>query len=106
MTSAAVILTRILRNCTITSITVTMTKAIFPPWDFSTWTDVDDRVRGGSSTSHLEPVHLDSDDQSDKPSGAKFWGHLGKSRVAISVFRLWSERTDDILSQCVEVTHC
>ena len=57
-----------------------MTKSIFPPWDFSTWTDVDDRVRGGSSTSHLEPVHLKAPSGSalsDKPTGAKFFGHLG-----------------------------
>lgn len=68
-----------------------MTKSIFPPWDFSTWTDVDDRVRGGSSTSHLEPVHLKSHGgsaASDKPTGAKFFGHLGTSQSA-----LWQPHT-------------
>ncbi|EIW72745.1 hypothetical protein TREMEDRAFT_58912 [Tremella mesenterica DSM 1558] len=53
---------------------------IFPLWDFSHWHAVDDRVRGGSSISHLEPYTLSPsiaqsiDDE--KGSGARFHGTL------------------------------
>jgi len=56
------------------------THPIFPSWDFSHWTDVDDRVRGGSSTSHLDPFD-DSSALSGSEKGktaARFWGHLGE----------------------------
>lgn len=46
--------------------------AIFPPWHFDRWAAVDDRVRGGSSQSHLEPI------KPDNSTSARFWGTLGK----------------------------
>ena len=61
-------------------------KQVFPPFKFDRWRAVDDRVRGGSSTSHLDPVHLHhsaegtdlSTEKSAKGDAARFWGHLGK----------------------------
>ncbi len=58
-------------------------KSIFPPWHFTTWTAMDDRVRGGSSISHLDPVEVSLSSRADdkKPktvTGARFWGHLGQ----------------------------
>ncbi|KAK1927967.1 complex I intermediate-associated protein 30-domain-containing protein [Papiliotrema laurentii] len=50
--------------------------SVFPPWDFSRWTDVDDRVRGGSSVSHLEPVDIPSTDREKGKTAARFWGNL------------------------------
>jgi hypothetical protein len=50
--------------------------AIFPSWHFASWTAVDDRVRGGSSRSHLDPVEVEVKGKSTK--AARFWGTLGK----------------------------
>ncbi|GFZ43214.1 hypothetical protein JCM24511_00933 [Saitozyma sp. JCM 24511] len=47
---------------------------IFPSWHFASWTAVDDRVRGGSSRSHLDPVEVDLRGESTK--AARFWGTL------------------------------
>lgn len=49
---------------------------IFPSWHFASWTAVDDRVRGGSSRSHLDPVEVDLQGESTK--AARFWGTLGE----------------------------
>ncbi|RSH92630.1 hypothetical protein EHS25_008075 [Saitozyma podzolica] len=48
--------------------------AIFPSWHFASWTAVDDRVRGGSSRSHLDPVEVEVKGKSTK--AARFWGTL------------------------------
>ncbi|KAL7420168.1 hypothetical protein Q5752_005134 [Cryptotrichosporon argae] len=40
---------------------------IFPPWHIDEWHAVDDRLRGGSSTSHLDAAG---------PRAVRFWGHL------------------------------
>jgi hypothetical protein len=50
--------------------------AIFPSWHFAFWTAVDDRVRGGSSRSHLDPVEVEVKGKSTK--AARFWGILGE----------------------------
>jgi hypothetical protein len=59
---------------------------IFPPWHFDRWRAVDDRVRGGSSISHLDRVECDSrvnshevmsEKESTGHSAARFWGNLG-----------------------------
>ncbi|KAI9635048.1 uncharacterized protein MKK02DRAFT_43725 [Dioszegia hungarica] len=57
---------------------LTKPATIFPSWHFSRWHAVDDRVRGGSSQSHLDPVPIDvgSAVGYDKPTGARFWGTL------------------------------
>jgi hypothetical protein len=66
------------------------THTIFPSWDFPYWTDVDDRVRGGSSTSHLEPILIESDlSGSEKgKTAAKFWGHLGQFDFLAILYQL------------------
>ena len=46
---------------------------VFPPWHFDRWTAVDDRVRGGASVSHLEPVKVNGQ------TAARFHGTLGES---------------------------
>lgn len=68
----------------------------FPPFHFDGWAAVDDRVRGGSSQSHLEPVEIDETGRVQtsvavesrfheekqlgrRQIGARFWGTLGKS---------------------------
>ena len=60
---------------------------VFPSWSFDQWRAVDDRVRGGSSISHLDSVHIESssevqvDSSTEKVSkqkGARFWGNLGE----------------------------
>ncbi|WWC99469.1 hypothetical protein V866_006372 [Kwoniella sp. B9012] len=58
-------------------------QTIFPAWHFDHWRAVDDRVRGGASTSHLDQVDLDLSQYSDgdlekgrNSVGARFWGHL------------------------------
>lgn len=72
----------------------------FPPFHFDRWAAVDDRVRGGSSQSHLEPVQIDEagrlhanlaagfgadaekralgQGHGKERIGARFWGTLGK----------------------------
>ncbi|WWC86045.1 uncharacterized protein L201_000916 [Kwoniella dendrophila CBS 6074] len=62
------------------------TEVIFPSWHFDHWRAVDDRVRGGSSISHLDKVQLDHSDEDvyeDLEKGekshriaARFWGNL------------------------------
>jgi hypothetical protein len=64
---------------------------VFPPWNFSRWRAVDDRVRGGRSVSHLDPVDISAEleglDQDiseglgEKKSAARFWGNLGMFSV-------------------------
>ena len=49
---------------------------VFPPWDVEHWKDVDDRVRGGASQSHLESVSVSV--KGGKEQAARFWGHLGE----------------------------
>lgn len=60
---------------------------VFPPWNYERWRAVDDRVRGGSSISHLDAVEFDWDanfnvnpstEKVSKQMGARFWGNLGK----------------------------
>lgn len=57
---------------------------IFPPFDApSSWRAVDDRVRGGASVSHLEPIYESSyKDEGEKEKarqiGVRFWGELGE----------------------------
>lgn len=72
---------------------------IFPPFHFHKWRAVDDRVRGGSSVSHIGPVKIDvyrqvmnvleheefrdeiiwkRHDKDDRSLAARFWGNLGK----------------------------
>nr|ODN93267.1 hypothetical protein L203_00538 [Cryptococcus depauperatus CBS 7841] len=82
---------------------------MFPPFDFGKWRAVDDRVRGGSSCSHLDPVKIDvkghvvrasREDEKGKEMirkssnklAARFWGHLdiktlGGAGFASQVFR-------------------
>jgi hypothetical protein len=63
-------------HCTATLDTKMTT--IFPDWHFSRWHAVDDRVRGGSSQSHLDAVPVDGVKTGDeKRSAARFWGTLG-----------------------------
>ncbi|CAD6585310.1 MAG: hypothetical protein TREMPRED_004103 [Tremellales sp. Tagirdzhanova-0007] len=53
--------------------------AIFPPWHLPMWNAVDDRVRGGSSISHLDPIKVSLHSDSEKRkivNGARFWGNL------------------------------
>ncbi|ORX34209.1 complex I intermediate-associated protein 30-domain-containing protein [Kockovaella imperatae] len=50
-----------------------MTDHIFPPWRLDQWKAVDDRVRGGASTSHLDTVENLGRASSSR---ARFWGHL------------------------------
>jgi len=48
---------------------------LFPPFHApEKWRAVDDRIRGGSSTSHLEPIRHKSKDNQD---GVRFHGELG-----------------------------
>ena len=48
---------------------------LFPPFHApEKWRAVDDRIRGGSSTSHLEPIRHESKDNQD---GVRFHGELG-----------------------------
>lgn len=60
-------------------------KPIFPPWQFPSWNAVDDRVRGGSSISHLDPVEISLDsspsesEKAKKIAAARFWGNVGMS---------------------------
>lgn len=62
---------------------------VFPPWHFDRWRAVDDRVRGGSSVSHLEPAHSSVrtaellDEKNDSGKAARFWGHLGRLQFVI-----------------------
>ncbi|OWZ54996.1 hypothetical protein C356_01620 [Cryptococcus neoformans c45] len=70
---------------------------IFPPFHFHKWRAVDDRVRGGSSVSHIAPVKIDvygqvmnvleheefrdeiiwkRHDKDDRSLAARFWGNL------------------------------
>ncbi|WRT63948.1 uncharacterized protein IL334_000875 [Kwoniella shivajii] len=62
-------------------------KTLFPAWRFDHWRAVDDRVRGGSSISHLDEIELDSKvnlplnedetlEKGNKNIGARFWGTL------------------------------
>jgi hypothetical protein len=52
---------------------------IFPPFDApEKWRAVDDRIRGGSSTSHLEPIRHGKNDS--RSEGVRFFGELGMSR--------------------------
>ncbi|KAK4688463.1 hypothetical protein P7C73_g1650, partial [Tremellales sp. Uapishka_1] len=77
-----------------TSIASHPQKALFPPFHFSSWKAVDDRVRGGSSISHLEPITIDS-----SVEGARFWGNLGTPAVphsTASFTRLISSSFADI----------
>jgi hypothetical protein len=71
---------------------------VFPPWNFDRWRAVDDRVRGGSSISHFDPVEVDvqnedaevdlSTEKVSKGKAARFWGNLGKlSELLIPVRR-------------------
>ncbi|WWD18069.1 hypothetical protein CI109_102516 [Kwoniella shandongensis] len=83
---------------------------LFPPFHFSHWRAVDDRVRGGSSVSHLDPVEIDDkgrittleeseDVEVDEKRGkegkiraARFWGTLdiktlGGAGFASQVYR-------------------
>ncbi|KAK8865751.1 hypothetical protein IAR55_000898 [Kwoniella newhampshirensis] len=84
---------------------------LFPPFHFSHWRAVDDRVRGGSSVSHLDPVEIDvsgrvtevsADDDDERKErdvkekktirGARFWGTLdiktlGGAGFASQVYR-------------------
>lgn len=49
---------------------------IFPPFDApEKWRAVDDRIRGGSSTSHFEPIRHGKDGSG--PEGVRFFGELG-----------------------------
>lgn len=57
---------------------------VFPPWHFERWRAVDDRVRGGSSVSHMDPVDSKhgstlggATSEKAGSSAARFWGHLG-----------------------------
>ncbi|WWC58402.1 uncharacterized protein I303_100942 [Kwoniella dejecticola CBS 10117] len=56
------------------------TEMIFPLWHFDQWRAVDDRVRGGSSVSHLDPVGWKHESSNDVEKGehaaARFWGNL------------------------------
>ncbi|WWC66581.1 uncharacterized protein I206_100484 [Kwoniella pini CBS 10737] len=62
------------------------TETIFPSWQFDHWRAVDDRVRGGSSISHLDSIKLDQEykvenqlyDDAEKggKAAARFWGNL------------------------------
>lgn len=61
------------RYCLINKIMI-----IFPPFDAPTrWRAVDDRIRGGSSTSHMEPIRHDS--EQEQCDGVRFYGELGMS---------------------------
>lgn len=80
--------------------------AVFPPWDLATWRAVDDRVRGGSSQSHLDPIYGHSkmgvpdallgsnNDEKDGRGregsevvvGARFWGNLGRWAIYSRTF--------------------
>jgi hypothetical protein len=65
---------------------------VFPPWNFDRWRAVDDRVRGGSSISHLDAVEVDvqgedaevdlSTEKVSKGKAGRFWGNLGELRPA------------------------
>jgi hypothetical protein len=48
---------------------------LFPPFNApEKWRAVDDRIRGGSSTSNLEPIRHESKTNQD---GVRFFGELG-----------------------------
>ena len=58
----------------------TSTTSIFPPWDIPQWHAVDDRVRGGSSVSHLDSIVIPLNDAGKRKGvAARFWGTLGES---------------------------
>lgn len=58
-----------------------MTHTIFPPFNVPAWRAIDDRIRGGSSVSHLDPYPSSSSekDTAAAPAAAtavRFWGTL------------------------------
>ncbi|ODO11929.1 hypothetical protein I350_00713 [Cryptococcus amylolentus CBS 6273] len=60
---------------------------LFPPFHFHKWRAVDDRVRGGSSVSHLDPVKIDvhghvSSVAQDEIEEMEKKGHGGKDHLA------------------------
>ncbi|WVF70728.1 hypothetical protein IAT40_005521 [Kwoniella sp. CBS 6097] len=79
------------------------TESIYPPWGFHHWRAVDDRVRGGSSVSHLDEaalphslvgVHGSRNDveNGEKAVGARFWGTLDTKTLGGAGFASQSYR--------------
>ncbi|WVR05713.1 hypothetical protein IAU60_002737 [Kwoniella sp. DSM 27419] len=58
-------------------------KTVFPAWNVHHWRAVDDRVRGGSSVSHLDEVEPPHETASEKhgKTAARFWGNLDTSTL-------------------------
>ncbi|OCF45286.1 hypothetical protein I317_00808 [Kwoniella heveanensis CBS 569] len=86
-----------------TVISGTNTTTIYPPWNIHHWRAVDDRVRGGSSVSHLEEIDLPHvvrgvDDvgiekgKGGKAVGARFWGTLDTKTLGGAGFASQSYR--------------
>ncbi|WVW82073.1 hypothetical protein I302_104078 [Kwoniella bestiolae CBS 10118] len=69
-------------------------QTIFPPWHFDHWRAVDDRVRGGSSISHLDKVDLKVQNpvKGEEETGARFWGNLDISTLGGAGFASQSYR--------------
>ncbi|KAI5454803.1 hypothetical protein NCC49_003686 [Naganishia albida] len=59
-----------------------MTHTIFPPFNVPAWRAIDDRIRGGSSVSHLDPYPSSSSEKDTAAAAAaaatavRFWGTL------------------------------
>ncbi|WVQ97095.1 hypothetical protein IAU59_004205 [Kwoniella sp. CBS 9459] len=89
-----------------TSLKAAESISVYPPWDFHHWRAVDDRVRGGSSISHLDEIALPGGvsgvdgllqgqndvEKGKKAVGARFWGTLDTKTLGGAGFASQSYR--------------